>query len=149
MAVNWNWVLIIVGALLVLVEAALGGFAGFDLVLIGTSIAAGGALGLVVGSPQVGFIAAALLSVAYIVAGRRWVRARLRRPGVQTNTDALVGQRGLVTEPITPHAPGQIRVHGEVWRARPAEAETGAIEAGAEVTIESVDGVTLLVRRAS
>ena len=35
MSIDWNWALVVVGALLVLIEVALGGFAGFDLVLIG------------------------------------------------------------------------------------------------------------------
>ena len=149
MAVNWNWVLIIVGAVLVLLEVSLGGFAGFDLVLIGSSILVGGALGLLLRSAPVGFIAAAVLSLLYIAVGRRWVRARMRRPGIPTNTDALIGQRALVTQAVAVHAPGQVRLHGELWRARPAEHETGALESGIEVTIEGVDGVTLLVRRAS
>jgi hypothetical protein len=31
---RWNWILIVAGAALILAEVALGGFAGFDLVLI-------------------------------------------------------------------------------------------------------------------
>ena len=144
---DWNWVLVIAGAVLVLVEVALGGFAGFDLVLIGSSFVLGGILGLIVGSPVTGLVAASLLCIAYIAAGRRWVRARLKRPGIHTNTDALIGQRGLVTQAVAAHAPGQVRLRDEVWRARPAAGETAALEAGSEVIVEGVDGVTLLVRR--
>ena len=86
-------------------------------------------------------------NLLYIVAGRRWVRGRLKRPGIHTNTDALIGQRALVTQAITAHQPGQVRVHDEVWRARPTASEAGALGAGAEVIVEGVDGVTLLVRR--
>ncbi len=149
MTLNWNWVLIVAGAVLVLLEVALGGFAGFDLVLIGSSFVVGGALGLALGSAVWGFIIASALCVLYIVVGRRWVRARLRRPSLPTNTDALVGLRGIVTQPVSEHAPGQVRVRDEVWRARPAAGAAGALEAGAEVQVESVDGVTLIVRRAS
>ncbi len=144
-----NWWLIIIGAVLVLIEAALGGFAGFDLVLIGTCIMAGGAVGLFTHNLRVGYATGAILSLLYLVLGRRWVRARMKRPGVRTNTDALIGQRGLVTEAVALHAPGQVRLHGEVWRARPAESADGPLEPGTEVVIEGVDGVTLLVRRAS
>ena len=144
-----NWYLIIVGALLVLLEVVLGGFAGFDLVLIGTSIALGGAAGLFAHNLRVGYAVGAVLSVLYIALGRRWVRARMRRPSVPTNVDALIGQRALVTGAIAPHAPGQVSIHGEVWRARVPDAETVAIETGNEVVVESVDGVTLLVRRPS
>jgi membrane protein implicated in regulation of membrane protease activity len=148
MNVPWNWVLIVVGALLVLLEVALGGFAGFDLVLIGSSFVLGGAIGLWTGSPTVGFAIAAVLCLAYIVAGRRWVRARMRHAGpLRSNTDAVIGQRGLVTTPVSAHEAGQVRVSGEVWRALPASGDAGPIEPGAEVTVESVDGVTLRVRR--
>ena len=147
MQVNWNWVLVVAGAVLVLAEVALGGFAGFDLVLIGSSFVLGGILGLAVGSPVTGLVAASALCLLYIAVGRRWVQARLKRPGVHTNTDALIGQRALVTQAITAHQPGQVRVHDEVWRARPTAGEAGALEAGTEVIVEGVDGVTLLVRR--
>ncbi len=149
MTVNWNWVLVVAGAVLVLVEVGLGGFAGFDLVLIGSSFIIGGALGLVFNSAATGFLVASVLCVLYIVVGRRWVRARLRRPGLPTNTDALVGLRGVVTQPVSEHTPGQVRVRDEVWRARPAAEAAGALDTGTEVQVEGVDGVTLIVRRAS
>jgi membrane protein implicated in regulation of membrane protease activity len=149
MGVNWNWLLVVLGAVLILVEVAAGGFAGFDLVLIGSSFVLGGALGLLMGSATWGFAAASVLCVLYIVAGRRWVRARLKRPGLPTNTDALIGQRALVTQALSAHQPGQVRLHSAVWRARPAADETGTLEAGTEVMVEGVDGVTLLVRRPS
>jgi membrane protein implicated in regulation of membrane protease activity len=101
------------------------------------------------GSAAWGFAAASVLCVLYIVAGRRWVRARLKRPGLPTNTDALIGQRALVTQALSPLQPGQVRLHSEVWRARPAADEAGTLEAGTEVMVEGVDGVTLLVRRMS
>ncbi len=149
MGVHWDWVLIVLGAVLILLEVAAGGFAGFDLVLIGSTFVLGGAFGLLMGSAQSGLIAAAVLCVLYLAAGRRWVRARLRRPAVQTNMDALIGQRALVTQDLTAHQPGQVRVRDEVWRARPASDETGPLAAGTEVLVEGVDGVTLLVRRTS
>ena len=147
MTVNWNWVLVVMGAVMVLIEAALGGFAGFDLVLIGSSFVLGGALGLLMGNATVGFVTASALCVLYIVAGRRWVRARLKRPSIATNTDALIGQRALVTQILSAHQPGQVSLRGEVWRACPAADEPGPLEPGTEVMVQSVDGVTLTVRR--
>ncbi|MBI5709642.1 MAG: NfeD family protein [Candidatus Eisenbacteria bacterium] len=147
MAVQWNWVLIVAGALLVLVEVALGGFAGFDLVLIGSSFLVGGALGLLFGNAVLGLVVASVLCVAYIAVGRRWVRGRMQRQGLPTNTDALIGQQALVTEPVAEHRPGQVRLRDEMWRARPAPGAAGPFEAGTLVTVEAVDGVTLLVRR--
>jgi membrane protein implicated in regulation of membrane protease activity len=144
---NWNWVLVVVGAVMVLVEAVLGGFAGFDLVLIGSSFVLGGALGLLTGSAPLGFVTASVLCLLYIAAGRRWVRARLKRPSIATNTDALIGQRALVTQALSAHQPGMVSLRGEVWRACPAAGEPGPLEPGIEVVVEGVDGVTLTVRR--
>jgi len=141
----WGWALILLGALCVLVELVLGGFAGFDLALIGTSIAIGGAVALLSGNFGAGLVAGIVLCGLYIGIGRRWVRARLHRPRVRTNTDALLGARARVITPLHEHAPGQVRVRDEVWRARPTGDDT--IEAGADVVIEAVEGVTLLVRR--
>jgi membrane protein implicated in regulation of membrane protease activity len=143
---SWNWVLIVVGAVLVLIEVALGGFAGFDLVLIGSAFVVGGVLGLVVGSPAIGFMVASVLCVGYIALGRRWVRARIHTRAVPSNVDALLGQRALVTVRIAEHQPGQVRVRDELWRAVPASGAAGPFEAGAQVTVEDVDGVTLQVR---
>ena len=148
MAVTLNWILIVGGALMVLAEVVLGGFAGFDLVLLGSSLILGGAVGFALGSFTAGLVTASVLCVVYIAVGRRWVRARLKRPGVQTNTDAIVGLRAMVMQRIADHEPGQVKVRDEVWRARPVTGG-GPIEAGTEVTVEGVDGVTLMVRRAS
>lgn len=143
----WGWALVLLGALLVLVEVAFGGFAGFDLVLIGSSCIVGGAVGLLSGSPMIGLLVAAALGVLYMVVGRRWVRDRLRHRPTRSNTDALIGQRGLVISALSPHAPGQVRVQDEIWRARPAQGQADPVEPGSEVVVEGVDGVTLIVRR--
>jgi len=146
MGPGWNWVLIIVGALFVLVEVAFGGFAGFDLVLIGSAFVMGGGIGLIAHNAVVGLTVASALCVGYIAVGRRWVRARLRNQAVPSNADALLGQRGMVTVRVAEHAPGQVKVRDEVWRAVPAPGVSGPFEAGVVVTVEGVDGVTLSVR---
>lgn len=146
MRVGWNWALLLVGALLILVEVALGGFAGFDLVLIGSAFLIGGAIGLWSHNPSLGLVVAAVLCVAYIAAGRRWVRARLQKRTVPSNADALMGERGMVTVRVAEHAPGQVKVRDEVWRAVPAPGAGGPFEPGAVVTVDGVEGVTLRVR---
>lgn len=145
MSIDWNWVLIIGGGLLILLEVALGGFAGFDLVLIGSSLLLGGGLGLAFQSTPVGFVVASVLCLAYVVVGRRWVRARVRARHVPSNMDAILGERGMVTVRVGDHEPGQVRVRDEVWRAIPAPG-SGPFEAGTVVTVQSVDGVTLQVK---
>ncbi len=146
MSVQWNWVLVVAGALLILVEVALGGFAGFDLVLIGSAFLLGGALGLLLHNAPLGFMVASVLCLAYIALGRRWMRARMQTRQTASNVDALVGQSGVVTVRVAPHQPGQVKVRDEVWRAVPASGVPGPFEPGAVVTVAGVDGVTLHVR---
>ena len=93
---NWNWLLVIGGALMVLAEVLLGGFAGFDLVLVGTAFVLGGGIGFAMGNPVIGLIASSVLCILYIVAGRRWVRSRIHIRPVPSGADALIGLQGVV-----------------------------------------------------
>jgi membrane protein implicated in regulation of membrane protease activity len=52
----------------------------------------------------------------------------------------------MVLVRVAEHAPGQVKVRDEVWRAVPAPGVSGPFEQGAVVTVEGVDGVTLRVR---
>jgi len=65
---------------------------------------------------------------------------------VPSNVDALVGRRALVTVRIGEHEPGQVKVGDEVWRAAPARGVPGPFDPGSTVTVDAIDGVTLLVR---
>ena len=141
-----NWILVIVGSVFILIEIALGGFAGFDLVLVGSALVLGGGLGLLLGNTLLGFLTAAGLAILYVLVGRRWVRKRMRTHSVPSNLDAFIGAEALVMQRIAPHEPGQVRVRDEVWRAVPAHGALGPFEPGSIVHVESVDGVTLRVR---
>lgn len=146
MGIGWNWLLLVAGALLILVEVAFGGFAGFDLVLIGSAFLLGGGVGMLANSPVVGLVVASVLCLGYIAIGRRWVRSRLQNRTVASNADALLGERAVVTARVAEHAPGQVKVRDEVWRAVPVPGAGGSFDVGAVVTVERVDGVTLMVR---
>jgi len=143
---TWDWVLIVTGALLVLLEVAFGGFAGFDLVLIGSAFILGGVAGNVLKNPALGFVIAAVLCLLYIGLGRRIVRKRMHAKTIPSNADALIGLKGVVTQRVAPHAPGQVRVRDETWRAALATGVDGPLENGVEITVTAVDGVTLQVR---
>jgi membrane protein implicated in regulation of membrane protease activity len=73
-----NWILIVVGAILVLMEVLLGALSGFDLLLLGCGILIGGLAGVLSGTPITGIVVAALLSLFYVTFGRR--RINRRRP---------------------------------------------------------------------
>ena len=114
--------------------------------LIGSAFVLGGGVGLLTQSAPLGWVVASALCVGYIALGRRWVRARLASRHVPSNADALLGQPAMVTVRVAEHVPGQVKVRDEVWRAVPAPGVSRPFEAGAVVTVEGVDGVTLRVR---
>ncbi len=149
MAGWWNWVFVLTGAILILAEVMLGGFAGFDLVLTGSALVVGGGLGFLFHSGTVGVSAGVVLAAAYVGLGRRWLRNRVRTAHVPSNTDALLGLSGTVILRVAEHAPGQVRVRDEVWRAVPVPGVPGPYEPGTVVRVEGVDGVTLRVRAES
>jgi len=138
-----NWILIIVGAALVLMEVLLGAVSGFDFLLIGSAVLVGGLLGVVTGSPALGVAAAGVFSLAYVFLGRKRIRERLRRPGLPSNTDALIGRTVLVSEPIAHDRAGRVKWEGEEWRAM-AEG-TAPIEIGRRVRVVRIEGVTAFV----
>jgi membrane protein implicated in regulation of membrane protease activity len=144
-----NWVLVIAGAVLVLVEIILGAVTGFDFVLIGSSLMLGGILGLLTKSVTLGLAAAGVLALVYVFLGRKRIRSRLARPGLPSNTDGLLGRTARVVETITPERPGRIKFEGEEWRAALDHPEAGAIDLGRTVRVVRIDGVTAFVEAAA
>lgn len=143
-----NWMLVIAGVIAIIGEVLLGAATGFDLALIGVALLAGGGLGLLFGSPAVGLFSAGALAFIYFAFLRSRIRSRLAGPGKATNVDALLGRTALVTERIAPHAAGMVRLGDELWRATLRDDGEGAaaIEPGATVVVDSIEGVTLKVR---
>ena len=64
---NWvNWLLVIGGIVCVIIELALGALTGFDLALLGASLAVGGGIGLLAGSAKVSLFAAGAIRLLAI-----------------------------------------------------------------------------------
>ena len=141
-----NWLLVIVGILCAIAELALGAITGFDLALVGASLAAGGAIGLLAGSERAGLIAGAVLALLYFAFFRSWLKSKLTVKEQHSNVDALLGQVGVVTKRIAARDAGIVKVGAEQWRAELADAAESPREIGATVTVSSVEGVTLKVR---
>lgn len=141
-----NWLLVIGGIVCVIVELALGAMTGFDLALIGGSLAIGGGIGFLASSEKIGLLAAGGLSLVYLAIFRSWLKSALTVKHHASNVDAVVGKTGLVTKRIALHEPGMVKVGDEVWRAELAGVEDGARDLGVTVRVESVEGVTLKVR---
>jgi membrane protein implicated in regulation of membrane protease activity len=141
-----NWVLIIVGIVCVIAELAMGAMTGFDLALVGGSLAIGGGVGLFAGSEKIGLLAAGGLALLYFAVLRNWLKAKATVKHHPSNVDALIGKTGVVTKRIALHEAGMVKVGAEVWRAELAGGDESAREPGVEISVQSVEGVTLKVR---
>ena len=60
---------------------------------------------------------------------------------MRTNTDALIGKTGYVTE-VVGERHGRIQFSGGEWSAR---TESASIPVGAEVRVDRIDGATAVV----
>ena len=144
---NWvNWLLVITGVLSIAAELALGAITGFDLALVGASLAAGGATGLLAQSWHVGLLSAAIFALLYFALFRSWLKAKLQVSHQASNVDAVVGKMGVVTKRIGQRDCGIVKVGSEEWRAELAEPSDPSREIGADVKVVAVEGVTLKVQ---
>ena len=87
-----------------------------------------------------GFLAASILALVYV----RPLIAKWqgKNPERMTNVASLVGKEALVLQDVTEDS-GLVKVWGEDWSARVRD---GVRTKGAKVTIEEIDGATLIVR---
>jgi len=141
-----NWLLVIGGIVCVIIELALGALTGFDLALLGASLAVGGGIGLLTGSAKIGLLAAGVLALLYLAGFRSWLKTKLTVKDQASNVDAVVGKTGVVTKRIAVREPGMVKVGAEIWRAELTGGDDVARDAGAVVVVQSVEGVTLRVR---
>jgi membrane-bound serine protease (ClpP class) len=90
-----------------------------------------------------GLITLGVLSlITVFVITPKILRAHRDEP-VRTGWEELIGKEAEVREPLDPS--GQVFVEGALWRARVADGAP-AIGPGNRVLIESVDGLTLVVK---
>ncbi len=141
-----NWILVACGGILIVAELLLGAVTGFDLALIGVSLVAGGGIGLFFESTKIGLFSSGALALLYFAFFRRRIRSHLTARERPTNVDALLGRAGVVTARLAAGAAGRVKISGEEWRAVLAPGAGPAREPGEQITVESVDGVTLTVR---
>ncbi len=87
-----------------------------------------------------GLVAVGGAGVVEVAEARFWIQLSRRWPA-RVGREALIGAPAVVVSACRPD--GQVRVHGELWRARCA---AGA-DVGETVRIRAVEGLTLLVER--
>jgi membrane-bound serine protease (ClpP class) len=96
--------------------------------------------GLSVSMHILGSTVGTLVAVTAVIA---WIVIKAQLRGVVTGIESLAGKKGLAKGALTPK--GTVLVEGELWEA---ESVSGAIAAGAEVIVESVEGFKIKVRGA-
>jgi len=87
------------------------------------------------------FVVVSILSVYFIRPVFRKIISR--HESVNSNVDALIGEKVIVIEKITPLKVGFVRVAGEIWRA---ESDI-KLEIGEVVEVRNVKGTTLMVKK--
>ena len=80
-------------------------------------------------------VVAAALDIAETGVFMWWSKRRKSSVGVET----IVGRRGVAVGRLWPE--GQVKVDGEIWGARCPD----GCDAGADVVVRSVEGLTLVV----
>jgi membrane-bound serine protease (ClpP class) len=143
-------VLLLVGALLVLVEAHVptgGGIGGGAVIalVVGAAmmLSAAGAPGLLV--LVLALVALGAGVYAVLLLGRSLIRYRRLRP--RTGAEALVGHVGVLRRRADPDC--RVFVDGALWRAESDwQHEAAELHEGDRVVVERVHGLTLCVRKA-
>lgn len=145
-------VFVIAGIAVVLLLAELllptGGLLAF---IGGVGLVASGVVALNSDSSDSEAVGAALITagaisvISFAIISRKVLKAHRDNPP-QGGKEELLGHEGEVRVPIDPV--GQIYIEGALWHARPA-VEGTTIDAGTRVRVESMDGLTLIVRPAS
>lgn len=137
----------LVAAGLLLAEAVLptGGILGAIGVL---GFFAAGVIGIAQGGSTADAVGGALIALAVASGIALWFVARKvydahRNTPPQTGPEEMIGGGAEARTDLDPS--GQVFTHGTLWAARLAEGSE-QVRAGSRVTIEAVDGLTLVVR---
>ncbi len=144
MVETWLWLAFIVaGVLMAALELVFGVDTGLDLVLVGSSFILGGLVAWILDLWLAAPVTTAIVCVAYLALGRRYVHRWTSVAKERTNIDAIIGAVGITVTPVSSRPGGIVKVANEEWRAT----SSAEIPAGEEVVVKSVAGVTLTVER--
>lgn len=135
----WIWLTLL--GVFIVVEAA-------TVALVCIWFIAGAAVALILalcGLPLWSQIAAfVVVSAVLLVCLRPFLKKYINAKKTDTNVDALIGKKALVTEPIDNlHGKGAISVSGNLWTAR--SANEAPIEKDTVVIIRKIEGVKAFV----
>lgn len=92
---------------------------------------------------QVGICLA--VSLALLPLSRKFAHKISKAQPQNANVDRMIGHSAIVTKPISPDSPGQIKYEGELWLANAGE----SFPEGTKVKIVSLSGTRVRVERLS
>lgn len=84
-----------------------------------------------------------ILGIILLLTTRPLVNKLLKKDNIPTNTDRIIGMKGIVTETITSTSYGEVKVDGKRWTATSTE----ELSIGDIVKIIKIDGVKLEVKK--
>lgn len=115
----------------------------FVLLMFAIGALAAGIAGALGANVTIQVIVFVVVTVALLAGLRPFLKGRIERSAgdVRTNTDALIGKTGYVTE-VVGERHGRIQFSGGEWSAR---TESASIPVGAEVRVDRIDGATAVV----
>jgi len=94
-------------------------------------------------------LVAGIASIAMLAAVRPNLIKHLHSgPDLQLGHGKLVGRQAIVTEDVTAHTPGRVKLAGEIWTAQPYD-DSLTIKAGETVDVLAMKGATVYVHPAN
>ena len=84
-----------------------------------------------------------ILGTVLLITTRKMLVEKLNQNKQKTNLDRVVGMEGIVTEKISKHNPGEVKVDGKKWTAISNDGKI--IGEGKTVKIIKIEGVKLVV----
>jgi membrane protein implicated in regulation of membrane protease activity len=137
------WIIwLIIAAALIILELFTGTFV---LLMLGAGAVAGAITALAGGDEWLQVLVFAIVSALALVFARPWINRRLHKGRPELGLAKIEGADVLVVEKID-RDNGMVKIEGELWRARPFDAEK-TYGPGERVRVVKVDGATALVWR--
>jgi len=87
-----------------------------------------------------------VISILLFVFTRPVAIKKMKLGSHKTNAESLVGKIGQVQVPVTKDNPGQVKVGGQIWTARPENPDETLGE-GTKCRVVRIEGVTVIVEQ--
>ena len=91
------------------------------------------------------FIVFLVISLVSLAGTRKVFVQKLKTGSVRTNTEALIGEKTLLTSDIPAYGSGTLKLGGQEWTAV-SEEKTEELKEGTEVEVVAIEGVKAVVR---